>query len=121
MASKKDTAAQIKQANGTELDPTRYTAAELDQLLQLAGESDQTAFADARKSFDDDGISPTDNGVTLRDGQPVTYTHTDGKKYPARVIRVNDAETGDVALHVDALGPDARQMTVTADRYTVED
>lgn len=118
--AKKDVAAQIKEANGTELDPTRYTAAELDQLLQLAGEPDQTAFADARKRFDDDGISPTDNGIVLRDGQPVTYTHTDGKQYAGRVIRVNDAETGDIAIQVDALGAEARQMTVLADKYTVE-
>lgn len=119
--AKKDVAAQIKEANGVELDPTKYTAAELDQLLQLAGETDQTAFIDAQKGFDDDGISPTDNATPLRDGQPVIYTHSDGKRYAARVIRVNDAETGDVALQVDDLGADARQMTVLAGSYTVDE
>jgi hypothetical protein len=119
MATKKETADQIKAANGAELDPTQYTAAELSALLDLAGQPDQTAFTDARKGYDDDGVSPTDNAPAIHDGQPVTYTHTDGKQYAARIIRVNDADTGDVALQVDDLGADARQMTVMAGSYTV--
>ncbi|WP_407543788.1 hypothetical protein Q0M94_28310 (plasmid) [Deinococcus radiomollis] len=119
MATKKDTAAQIKAANGTDLDPTQYTAAELNTLLDLAGHEDQTAFTEALAGYNADTTTVNDNG--LRDGQPVTYTHTDGKQYKARVIRVNDPETGDVALQVDDLGAEARQMTVLSDKYTVED
>ena len=90
--SKRETAAEITALNGNPIDEAQYTQKELDAMLAEA-----------------QGVAPD---AELLPGQPVEYTHTDGETYPGRIIRVNDAATGDVAVSVDALGTDARQMTV---------
>lgn len=110
---KKDTAAEIQAANGVTVDPTQYTQKELDTLLASA--ADSAEFDRLKAEYDNDGTAVNDN--TPEPGAFVTYTHEDGKEYQGRVIRVNDAATGDLALQVDALGAEARQMTVLADKW----
>ena len=115
---KRDTVAEIAALNGSTLDETQYTQRELDALLTAAqkGPDGQTEYDALKAEYDADGPPAALDAERLI-GAPVEYTHTDGKTYPGRIIRVNDAATGDVAVSVDELGADARQMTVLQDSW----
>ena len=111
--AKRDTAAEITALNGSALDESQYTQKELDALLTAAekGPDGQGEYDALKAEYDADG-APATPDAELLPGQPVEYTHSDGRQYPGKIIRVNDAETGDVAISVDALGAESRQMTV---------
>ena len=116
--AKRDTTAEIAALNGSALDETQYTQKELDALLTAAqkGPDGQGEYDALKAEYDADGAPPALDAELLP-GQPVEYTHTDGKTYAGRIIRVNDAATGDVAVSVDELGVDSRQMTVLQDSW----
>ena len=117
---KRDTVAEIAALNGSTLDETQYTQKELDAQLDLAQKGDLGQYDALKAEYDADG-APAAPDAELLPGALVEYTHTDGETYPGRIIRVNDAATGDVAVSVDELGADSRQMTVLKDAWKLID
>ena len=122
--ARKDTAAAITALNGSVIDETKYSQRELDAMLDAAerGIDGQAQFDGLKDSYDSDGPpSEAQNKVAdLAAGQEVVYTHSDGKEHPGRIIRVNDADSGDVAISVEALGADSQIMTVPQERWKIK-
>ena len=119
--ARKDTAAAITALNGSVIDETKYSQRELDAMLEAAqrGIDGQAQFDGLKASYDADG-PPAGQETELTTGQEVMYTHTDGKEHPGRIIRVNDSETGDVAISVEALGAESQIMTVPQERWKIK-
>ena len=119
--SKKDTAAAITALNGSTLDESQYTQKELDAMLNAAekGVDGQAQFDNLQASYDADG-APVGEEAELTSGTEVIYTDDKGKEHPGRIIRVNDSETGDVAISVEALGAESQQMSVSQDRWKIK-
>ena len=119
--TKKSTAAEITALNGLTVDESQYTQKELDAMLEAAqrGIDGQAQFDGLKASYDADG-PPAGQEAELTTGQEVTYITEDGKEHPGRIIRVNDSETGDVAISVEALGAESAQMTVPQERWKIK-
>ena len=122
--ARKDTAAAITALNGSVIDETKYSQRELDAMLDAAekGVDGQAQFDGLKDSYDSDGPpSEAQNKVAdLAAGQEVVYITEDGKEHPGRIIRVNDSETGDVAISVEALGAESQVMTVPQERWKIK-
>ncbi|GGR16745.1 hypothetical protein [Deinococcus ruber] len=108
MASKADTAALIKQANGTEIDPNKYTQANLTALLPLAqkGDTDRAEFDAKLAEFDKSIADAAASAVTLQ-VKPLERPIT---------VRVNDAMAEYGGEFTD---PESRS-TIGKDAVTVE-
>ena len=119
--ARKDTAAAITALNGSVIDETKYTHKELDAMLNAAekGIDGQAQFDNLQASYDADG-APVGEEAELTSGTEVVYTGEDGKEHPGRIIRVNDAATGDVAISVEALGAESQVMTVPQERWKIK-
>ena len=119
--ARKDTAAAITALNGSVIDETKYSQRELDAMLAAAekGVDGQAQFDNLQASYDADG-APAGEEAELTSGTEVIYTDDKGKEHPGRIIRVNDSETGDVAISVEALGADSQIMTVPQERWKIK-
>ena len=119
--ARKDTAAAITALNGSVIDETKYSQRELDAMLNAAekGVDGQAQFDNLQASYDADG-APAGEEAELTSGTEVIYTDDKGKEHPGRIIRVNDSETGDVAISVEALGAESQIMTVPQERWKIK-